>query len=207
MATISVMTSGAKVFPCLMLGCTKTFSTKANLKRHHKAKHGSRYRALCGRLLHNHASNNRRHLDTCPTCKCLAQAPTTGAAGARVSPPVRLNLNPQLQHGSSWYSGTHTSIPALSSFEQLETAYPYQMALQERVDGLSFDTSFNTDYEQLQLQHRFLVNDIASEETVPEQWSGCSTGYPSGGSYRDQSLGLPEEFESASSNPNLPQLP
>ncbi|KAK2021397.1 hypothetical protein LX32DRAFT_258371 [Colletotrichum zoysiae] len=198
---LSVMSAGAKeVFRCLMPRCTsKPFATKANLKRHNKAKHGSKYQTPCGKLLRAHASDNQRHLKTCHKCKCKClegpeQAPPLGAASVPVPPLVSPNLviSPELQHDDSWYRYFDAGYWRAAG-DGIPDGAP-----QEQASRLSFDPCFNTGCEQ----HQFPVHGTASEETVPE-WSESSTGYSStGGFSRDRSLGLSEDLESASSTTN-----
>ncbi|KAK1457584.1 hypothetical protein CCUS01_09698 [Colletotrichum cuscutae] len=61
---------------CEEPGCNlKAFSTRSNLIRHNKSKHGQRVRMPCGKNLPNHACNCRRHKKSCQSVVQLLSNP------------------------------------------------------------------------------------------------------------------------------------
>ncbi|KAK1509640.1 hypothetical protein CTAM01_01763 [Colletotrichum tamarilloi] len=74
---------------CEEPGCNlKTFSTRSNLIRHNKSKHGQKVRMPCGKNLPNHACNCRRHKKSCQKCRAALVQPST--------PEVHDNLGPSI---------------------------------------------------------------------------------------------------------------
>ncbi|KAK1674502.1 hypothetical protein BDP55DRAFT_666674 [Colletotrichum godetiae] len=69
---------------CEKPGCELTnFTTRSNLKRHTRSKHGTSIPMSCGRTLQNHTSNIKRHQKSCEkSCAALESSPSDGQVGS-----------------------------------------------------------------------------------------------------------------------------
>ncbi|KAH9243799.1 hypothetical protein K456DRAFT_1756602 [Colletotrichum gloeosporioides 23] len=54
---------------CTKVECSSTFSTKSNLNRHLRSKHGPKAHAACGKEFPNQPWNIKRHMKACGECK------------------------------------------------------------------------------------------------------------------------------------------
>lgn len=78
-------------FRCIMTDCrSRPFTTKANLNRHVKSKHGRRAMMPCGKFLGNYSCNLQRHKASCLMC-CVLIA---GGESHFTLPPVPPGTGP-----------------------------------------------------------------------------------------------------------------
>ncbi|KAL3301486.1 hypothetical protein RB213_002591 [Colletotrichum asianum] len=61
--------SSSSSLRCVKPECNATFSTKSNLNRHIKSKHGPKVQAACGKEFPNQPWNIKRHMSACSDCK------------------------------------------------------------------------------------------------------------------------------------------
>ncbi|KXH35586.1 hypothetical protein CNYM01_13815 [Colletotrichum nymphaeae SA-01] len=95
MSTESAETKSLPDFSCKEPGCElKTFSTRSNLNRHNKSKHGQQVQMPCGKSLQNHVSNCRRHKDSCQRCRAAVIQHLTPDERTNVGSPVNANEMP-----------------------------------------------------------------------------------------------------------------
>ncbi|KAK1842505.1 hypothetical protein CCHR01_14844 [Colletotrichum chrysophilum] len=60
-------------FKCPQPSCqSTTYSTRSNLARHMRSKHGPKARMACGEERANHTSNKKRHERNCKKCNIIA---------------------------------------------------------------------------------------------------------------------------------------
>ncbi|KXH35810.1 hypothetical protein CSIM01_00524 [Colletotrichum simmondsii] len=89
MSTEGADTRSPSDFSCKEPGCQlKTFSTRSNLNRHNKSKHGQQVQMPCGKSLQNHASNSRRHKMSCRKCHAALVQPSITMERNNAGPPM-----------------------------------------------------------------------------------------------------------------------
>ncbi|KAE9576675.1 hypothetical protein CGMCC3_g7125 [Colletotrichum fructicola] len=71
LSSLDIMVCGtsSSSLRCTNIQCNSTFSTRSNMNRHIKSKHGPKVRAACGKEFLNQPWNIKRHMSTCNECK------------------------------------------------------------------------------------------------------------------------------------------